>query len=210
MSKYTTSFYQLIQMGLYNKEEIKNWFKDYSLEDFLTEDEIEVINARGTWNKDKLADKIVDHYYFREIGFGSPAIFIHYAKTQMREIMESKLPMIYSAAIKYDPLVNVDFIETYTSNTTGNSNTSGLTVNSDTPQGQVSKAAILNGSFASSTGANEDTATSTGSMDYTKKTKGNSGVSATAQAMVKQYRENIRAIDYEIIEELKDLFIGLL
>ena len=124
--------------------------------------------------------------------------------------MESKLPMIYSAAIKYDPLVNVDFTETYTSNTTGNSNTSGLTVNSDTPQGQISKAAILNGSYASSTGANEDNATSTGSMDYTKKTKGNSGVSATAQAMVKQYRENIRAIDYEIIEELKDLFIGLL
>ena len=46
-------------------------------------------------------------------------------------------------------------------------------------------------------------------MDYTKKIKGNSGVSATAQAMVKQYRQNIRAIDYEIIQELKDLFIGL-
>lgn len=210
MSKYTTSFYQLIQMGLYTKENIKEWFKDYSLEDYLTEDEIQVINARGTWNKDTLADKIVDHYYFKEIGFESPAMFIHYAKIQMREIMESKLPMIYSAAIKYDPLVNVDFTETYTSNTTGNSNSSGLTVNSDTPQGQISKAAILNGNYASSTGANEDSATSTGSMDYTKKTKGNSGVSATAQAMVKQYRENIRAIDYEIIKELKDLFIGLL
>ena len=210
MSKYTTSFYQLIQMGLYNKEEIKNWFKNYELSDFLTADEIDVINTRGTWNKDTLADKIVDHYYFKEIGFESPAMFIHYAKIQMREIMESKLPLIYSAAIKYDPLVNVDFTETYTSNTVGNSNSSGLTVNSDTPQGQISKAAILNGSYASSTGANEDSATSTGSMDYTKKTKGNSGVSATAQAMVKQYRENIRAIDYEIIEELKDLFIGLL
>lgn len=210
MSKYTTSFYQLIQMGLYNKENIKEWFKDYSLEDYLTEDEIQVINARGTWNKDTLADKIVEHYYFKEIGFESPAMFIHYAKIQMREIMESKLPMIYSAAIKYDPLVNVDFTETYTSNTTGNSNSSGLTVNSDTPQGQISKAAILNGNYASSTGANEDSASSAGTMDYTKKTKGNSGVSATAQAMVKQYRENIRAIDYEIIEELKDLFIGLL
>lgn len=210
MSKFTTSFYQLIQMGLYNKEDIKKWFKDYELSDFLTTDEIDVINARGTWNKERLADKIVDHYYFKEIGFESPAMFIHYAKIQMREIMESKLPLIYSAAIKYDPLVNVDFTETYTSNTTGNSNSSGLTVNSDTPQGQISKAAILNGSYASSTGANEDNATSTGSMDYTKKTKGNSGVSATAQAMVKQYRENIRAIDYEIIEELKDLFIGLL
>ena len=210
MSKYTTSFYQLIQMGLYSKSDIENWFKDYRLTDFLTDEEIQVINDRGTWSKDLLAEKIVDHYYFKEIGFESPAMFIHYAKIQMKEIMESKLPLIYSSAIHYDPLVNVDFTETYSSNTTGNSSSSGLTVNSDTPQGQINKAAILNGNFASSTGASEDTAGSTGTMDYTRKTKGNSGVSATAQAMVKQYRENIRAIDYEIIEELKDLFIGLL
>ena len=210
MSKYTTSFYDLIQKGIYSKNELSSWFKDYELSDFLTEDEIEVINSRGTWSKEKLADKIVDHYYFKEFGVETPAMFRHYAKIQMKEIMESKLPLIYSAAIKYDPLVNVDFTETYSSNTTGNSSSSGLTVNSDTPQGQISKAAILNGSYASSTGASEDTGASTGTMDYTRKTKGNSGVSATAQAMVKQYRENIRAIDYEIIEELKDLFIGLL
>lgn len=210
MSKYTTSFKNLIDMQILNRTDIENAFKDYELSDFLTDDEIDVINARGTWTKEKLASKIVDHYYFREIGSETWGMFKHYAKTQMREIMESKLPMIYSAAINYDPLVNVDFTETYISNTTGNSNTSGLTVNSDTPQGQINKAAILNGQYASSTGANEDSATSTGSMNYTKKTKGNSGVSATAQAMVKQYRENIRAIDYEIIEELKDLFMGLL
>ena len=210
MSKYTTSFYELIQMGLFNKSELSSWFKDYELSDYLTDEEIQVINSRGTWSKERLADKIIDHYYFKEFGVESPAMFRHYAKIQMKEIMESKLPLIYSAAIKYDPLVNVDFTETYSSNTTGNSSSSGLTVNSDTPQGQISKAAILQGNYASSTGASEDTADSTGTMDYTRRTKGNSGVSATAQAMVKQYRENIRAIDYEIIEELKDLFIGLL
>ena len=210
MSKYTTSFYDLIQKGICSKNELSSWFKDYELSDFLTEEEIQVINTRGTWSKERLADKIIDHYYFKEFGLETPATFRHYAKIQMKEIMESKLPLIYSAAIKYDPLVNVDFTEEYSSNTTGNSNSSGLTVNSDTPQGQINKAAILNGSYASSTGASEDTADSTGTMDYIRKTKGNSGVSATAQAMVRQYRENIRAIDYEIIEELKDLFIGLL
>lgn len=210
MSKYTTSFYDLTQKGIYSKNELSSWFKDYELSDFLTEEEIQVINTRGTWSKEKLADKIIEHYYFKEFGLETPAMFRHYVKIQMKEIMESKLPLIYSAAIKYDPLVNVDFTETYSSNTTGNSSSSGLTVNSDTPQGQINKAAILNGSYASSTGASEDTADSSGTMDYTRRTKGNSGVSATAQAMVKQYRENIRAIDYEIIEELKDLFIGLL
>lgn len=209
MSKYTTNFYSLMHMG-YTKEELKSWFMDYELSDYLTDDEIQVIETRGTWSKEKLAQKIIDHYFLKDIGFETPAMFKHYAKITMNEIMESKLPLIYSAAIKYDPLVNVDFTEEYSSNTTGNANTSGLIVGSETPQGQINKAAILNGNYASNTSANEDESQTTGTMDYVRRTKGNSGVSATAQAMVKQYRENIRAIDYEIITELKSLFMGLL
>lgn len=209
MSQYTTNFYSLMHMG-YTKDELKSWFMDYELSDYLTNDEILVINTRGTWSKEKLAEKIIDHYFLKDFGFETPMMFKHYAKITMKEIMESKLPLIYSAAIKYDPLVNVDFTEEYSSNTTGNANTSGLLVGSETPQGQISKAAILSGTYASNTSANEDESATTGTMDYVRRTKGNSGVSATAQAMVKQYRENIRAIDYEIITELKSLFIGLL
>lgn len=209
MSKYTTNFYSLMHMG-YTKDELKSWFMDYELSDYLTNDEIAVITTRGTWSKSKLAEKIIDHYFLKDIGFETPKMFKHYAKITMNEIMESKLPLIYSAAIKYDPLVNVDFTEEYSSNTTGTANTSGLVVGSETPQGQINKAAILNGNYASNTSANEDESATTGTMNYSRRTKGNSGVSATAQAMVKQYRENIRAIDYEIITELKSLFIGLL
>ena len=217
MSRYTTSFRSLIEGGFVTREAIEDIFKSYNLSDYLTEDEIEVINTRGTWSKDKLAKKIVDHYYLKDLGFETYAMFRHYAKIQMEEIMESKLPLIYSSAIKYDPLVNVDFTETLerevngTSSATGNG--SALVVNSDTPQGQISKSAILNGSYASSTSANESESTSSGESssdeNYTKRVKGNSGVSATAQKMVEQYRENIRAIDYEIIKELNDLFMGL-
>ena len=39
--------------------------------------------------------------------------------------------------------------------------------------------------------------------------RGNAGISATAQKMIEQYRDNIRAIDYEIIKELNSLFMGL-
>jgi hypothetical protein len=196
-------------MGIYTREDLKEFFTDYELSDYLTPDEIQVIVSRGTWSKEKLADKIIDHYYMRDLGFETPMMFKHYAKVKMNEIMESKLPLIYSAAIKYDPLVNVDYSEEYQSTSTGTSKNTGLSVQSDTPQGQINKAAILNGSYASSTNANDDDLSSNGTMDYIKKVKGNSGVSATAQAMVKQYRQNIRAIDYEIIQELKTLFIGL-
>lgn len=210
MSKYTTNFKTLITMGIYTKDDLKSWFMDYELTDYLTNEEIEVINERGTWNKDRLADKIIDEYYFKDFGLETPAMFKHYAKIKMREIMESKLPLIYSNSIKYDPLVNVDYTEEFTRDLTGTANSSGLTVNSDTPQGQINKNAILTGSYASSTGADETDATSTSNEEYLKRVKGNSGVSATAQKMIEQYRNNIRAIDYEIIRELKDLFIGLL
>lgn len=209
MAKYTTNFYSLLNMGIYTREDLKSWFTNYELTDYLTDEEIQVIATRGTWSKDKLADKIIDTYFFREFGLETPAMFKHYAMIKMRNIMESKLPLIYSAAIKYDPLVNVDFTESFERNSTGTATSSGLNVNSDTPQGQINKGAILNGSFASSTSADESDGSTSSNEEYLKRVKGNSGVSATAQKMVEQYRQNIRAIDYEIIKELKTLFMGI-
>lgn len=210
MATYSTNFYSLINMGIFTRDELKAWFMDYELTDYLTDEEIEKINTRGTWSKEKLADKIIDHYYMKDFGLETPAMFKHYAKVKMQEIMESKLPMIYSTAIKYDPLVNIDMTETYTSSSSGNSASSGLNVGSDTPQGQINKSAILNGAYASSTNANEDESSTSGTLDYTKKTKGNQGIYITNQRLIKEYRDNIRAIDYEVIKELKELFIGLL
>lgn len=223
MAKYTMEIRELV--STFSRDEVKEWFKDYNLEDYLTPEEIAVITDKGVWNKDQLAERIVDHYYLREIGTDAPGSFILFVKDKMREIMETYAPIIYSASIKYDPLVNVDFTETYegsntnnsTSNSNSNSRNSGLTVNSDTPQGQISKAAILGGSYASSTGANESDNTVSdntsnqgqGTERYTKTTKGNSGVSATAQKMIEQYRDNIRAINTEIVYALEPLFMGL-
>ena len=217
MSRYTTNFRNVINFGLYTREQIENIFKDYELSDYLTTDEIEVITDRGTWSKEKLAKKIVDHYFLREIGFETIAMFKHYAKVQMQEIMESKLPLIYSASIEYDPLVNVDYTESFNRNLgTSQSNSSsgsGVVISSDTPQTNITKANILAGNYASNASASEQEAsgsstTQTGE-NYSKRVTGNSGVSATAQKMIEQYRQNIRAIDYEIIRELDDLFMGL-
>ena len=219
MSRYTVELRDIVENT--SREEVEAFFTDYNLEDYLTEQEIQVINERGTWSKERLARKIVDHYYMREIGLETVGLFKLKAKVAMQEIMEEKLPLIYSAAIKYDPLVNVDYTEDYdsanSSNSTGKSSgtSSGLSVNSDTPQGQISKASILNGSYASSTGANEnessseDVSSANGSQSYTKHVKGNSGISATAQKMVQQYRENIIMIDRDIIKDLASLFMGI-
>lgn len=219
MSKYTMELREII--STFGEDEVKSWFCDYELSDFLTEQEISVIETRGTWSKEQLADRIIKHYYTREIGTDAIGQFILFCKDKMNEVMETYAPLIYSSSIEYDPLVNVNFTETYdatsgsSSQSKSNSNGSGLTVNSDTPQGQISKSQILQGRYASSTGANEtensvsDSSTNAGNESYTKTTKGNSGVTATAQALIRQYRDAIRALNTEIVYELEPLFMGL-
>lgn len=212
MAIFTFSMRELCET--FGRDEIKSWFMDYELSDYLTQDEIDTINARGTWSKEKLAEKILDHYYMHESGQETPALFKHYAKVAMQEIMESKLPLIYSASIEYDPLVNVDVTETYEgkNNTQTENSGDGSTRNSDTPQGNVSKASILSGDYVSSTSGNEYTGKgrSDENQQYTKTTKGNSGVSATAQKMIEQYRQNIIMIDRDIIKDLASIFHGVL
>lgn len=215
MSKYTIELRKVCD--LYTREVVESWFKDYNLSYYLRPDEIASIENAGLWSKERLASKIVDHYYMREIGLETPALFKHYAKVYMQEIMERKLPLIYSISISYDPLVNVDYTESFKrtieNEGTSSNNASGLSVSSDTPQGQIQKSAILAGAYASATGASETETSSNDSNstdeNYTKHVKGNSGVSATAQKMIQQYRENIIAVDEEIIEELNKLFMGL-
>lgn len=230
MSKYTIQLRKLFEPfenehSLYTREQVESWFKDYELSNYLTTEQINVIENNNIWSKDKLAKKIVNHYYMREIGFETPALFKHYAKVTMQEIMERYLPLIYSANINYDPLINVDYSEKFIRTadstnqgiSTSNSNSNGLTINSDTPQKRINKEEILSGKFASSTSANEtelndSTNTNTSGVtneEYTKNVKGNSGVSATAQKMIEQFRDNIIAIDSQIIEELNELFMGL-
>ena len=213
MSKYTITFQELVEGGYYTEDEIKNTFKSYNLEDYLTSDEITVINQRGTWNKEKLANKIYNHYYMEEIGFETYGRFDLEAKELMEELMEKYLPMVYSYSIEYDPLVNVDFTESFERQFANQDSATadGLVLNSDTPQGRVTKTDILAGNYASSTSGNETSSTgnSEGSENYTKRTKGNSGISATAQALLKQYRDNIRAIDKDIIKDLNILFMSL-
>lgn len=219
MSKYTFELREVIET--FGRDEVKGWFSDYNLSDYLTPEEIGVIEEKGVWNKDQLAERIIDHYFTREIGTDAIGQFMLFIKDKMREIMETYAPVIYSASIKYDPLVNVNFSETYTGKTgdtssaSNNMNGSGLVVGSDTPQGEISKSDILEGKYASSTSANESEnsatseATSNGTQEYVKTTKGNSGVSATSQAMIKQYRDVIRAVNTEIVYELEPLFMGL-
>ena len=234
LSRYTTRLYDIINVGVFTREEVESWFTDYELSDFLTLEQIKIVQKAGVWNKEKLAKKIVNHYLMQEIGSETIGLFRHRARVLMNEIMESKLPLIYSNSIQYDPLVNVDYVETFErniksdgtnsgeSNSESSSNSNGITLNSNTPQGRVSKEDILAGNYVTTTSGSESEAGATSNTttsgeaqnntdeNYEKRVKGNSGVSATAQKMVEQFRDNIISIDRDIIRECSSLFMGIL
>ena len=46
---YTMTLYEIIN-NFYTRSEVEAWFKDYQLSDYLTEDQIEVINDNGVWS----------------------------------------------------------------------------------------------------------------------------------------------------------------
>ena len=217
----------------YGRDEVENWFKDYQLEHYLTPLQIEQIEKFNVWSKQRLATKIVDHYYMREIGFETPALFKHYAKVTMQEIMERYLPKIYSNFLEYDPLSNVDFTEEFTreilsnsategsSNSKSNQNSEGYNIVNNTPQKRINKQDLESGAYASQTNQSEsiahinDTTTTQNSGNsntvekFTRHEEGDNGVIITNQRLVKEYREIIAAIDEEIIYELSSLFMGI-
>lgn len=218
---------------LYGRENVENWFSNYNIEDYLTPLQIEKIEHAKLWNKQKLARKIVNHYIMREIGFETVSLFKHNVQSFMEEIMEDYFPIIYSNSLEYDPLVNVDFTETFEreiegsaenqgrSNSNSQSKGEGLGINNNTPQTNIQKQDLESGIYASSVNQSntennilDETVTSNNGNSNSKETykrtqKGNSGSLTTAQALVKQYRETIRAVDREIIKEVGAMFMGV-
>jgi hypothetical protein len=114
------------------------------------------------FNRDRLIQKINNHYRFREIGQETPARFKHYLKTRLNEIMPYYV-QLYEFDAKFrnieDPLESYNLLETFTEdirnagsvtgNTSGESsgvtngtknstkNGSSLDKFSNTPQGSI-------------------------------------------------------------------------
>lgn len=209
----------------FTREQVEGWFMDYNLSDYLTAEQIQKIQDAGMWSKEKLAKRIVDHYYMREIGFETPALFEHQAKIKMEEIMELELPVIYSNSLEYDPLESVLFDITETRNIEGtgtsasesNSSGSGTSISSDTPQTNIQKADILSGRYASQTNGSETESEVSGNTTSTSNTietlthheQGNKGVLDSYQKMLVDYRKSLVAVNTRIIEKLNSLFMGI-
>lgn len=227
MATYTMELRKVIEY--YGREEVESWFSSYELSDFLTPEQIQQIQKYNVWSKEKLAKQIVDHYFMREIGFETPALFSHYAKVTMNELMGSYLLKIYTQFLEYDPLSSVDYTEEYTreiegtsegsSNSNSQNSAEGFNINNDTPQQRITKQNLDSGIYASTTNQSETTsqiqdetnteASSKTIEKYTHSMKGDNGVIVTNQYLVRQFRELATNFNLEIINDLNKLFMGL-
>lgn len=191
---------------------IKNNF-DFGLKNYPIFDE----NYRNTLN-----NNILNHYYMNEIGQEEPSLFKFYLNQTMNEIMP-KYNALYEAQKKLldNILGNVNLTETLTrnidntSNSTSNSTNKNKTVNQDTPQGSLINQDIENFTYASNMNLSKNEGNDNTNLkgntteDYIKNIIGNNGNKYNVE-VYKMVVDNFNSIDLSIINELSDLFMGLI
>lgn len=214
MAKYTTTIRNLMDNNF-----------DFGLKDYPIFDEE---------YRELLNNKILMHYYMDEIGFETAGLFKVYLNNKMNEIMP-----YYNELYKKqkDLLLNFDkttnLTETFTrdnttdtntkSNSTSSNTASGTSKNvyQDTPMGSITEQDIDNYDHASSQEFNknqnissiEDNSNLTGKAtsleNYIRTKTGNNGRLYGIE-ILKIIKNNYMNIDEMVINELQDLFMGIM
>lgn len=154
-------------------------------------------NHRG-----ELEKKIIEHYYFRQIGFETVGRFKFILNTRLREIMPRFNQLYKTTLFKYNPIENYNMEEAGEDKRTAKGET--LSKYLETPQNGVED--LKEGKYL--TNANHGVDETSGTDKHTFTRHGNIGVTTTQQ-MIEQERKIIIDLDMMIIDELKDLFLGV-
>ena len=214
MGKYTTTIRNLMDNNF-----------DFGLKDYpIFDNEYRTI----------LNNKILMHYYMDEIGFETAGLFKVYLNNKMNEIMP-----YYNELYKKqkDLLLNFDkttnLTETFTRDNTTDTNTKSNSTSSniasgtsknvyqDTPMGSITQQDIDNYDHASNqefnknqnTSSIEDNSNLTGKAtsleNYIRTKTGNNGRLYGIE-ILKMIKNNYMNIDEMVINELQDLFMGIM
>ena len=174
--------------------------------------------------REGLNKKIIEHYYFYEIGHETISKFRFAMRVKMSEVMPLFNQLYRSELIKYDPLRTVDIktlskgvstaesTDIATSKSESVSESNSRAVNSETPQTMLRGDEDYATSAADSTGESDVLASSNSentnngvtSQDNESSTTGYQGV---ASELVMRYRESMLNIDIMVIDSVKDLFM---
>jgi hypothetical protein len=168
-----------------------------------------------------LEQKIMDTYYFREIGFETVGRFKHYLKAKLNTIMP-----YYNKLYETDNLITVDnyninldntitktneVTQTSSGSSTATGTNKGTDTFSDTPQSR-----LYNRDYATNMtetdSSTDQTATSDGNMttleEYKEHLLGNGSMRYNADILM-EWRKSFLNIDKQILDELNDLFMSI-
>ena len=181
-----------------------------------------------------LCQKILKHYYLREICCETVGIWVLWMNTRLEEIMPYYNQLYESAKIEFNPMHDVDLTRehkrteneeansnrTSTSNSNSTSKDNGKELYSDTPQGSITNlennSYLTNATITENTGDNITTLNNTDEAtnnvntteDYIETITGKQGTESFS-SLLNKFRETFLNIDMMVIEEFSDLFFGL-
>lgn len=189
------------------------------------------------FDKAAFEKKIVDHYYFRQIGQETVGRWLHYFRTRIREIMPYYV-QLYEFDAKFrnidDPLESYNLVETFKQEHSNNGSVEGSSTSSNssersdngstdhrfsnTPQGSLDNLDhyLTEASKDVTSGSGSESGSSSGSSQQSSEDRGSVEHTLTKRGNIGVQPlggevENIRNafinIDQQIINELKDLFL---
>lgn len=173
--------------------------------------------------------KIIKHYYTREIGFETVALWKLKLGIKLNEIMPYYNKLYKSELLEFNPLITENITKNGTRNNDSTSNhndkenetnstvTNNWNVESDTPQGGLS--GVINDEYLSYANKQNNTSNSDRNKQSNSKNVTNnnetweettSGYSArNPTELLQSYRESFLNIDMLVISELDNLFMGV-
>lgn len=169
-----------------------------------------------------LNDKIIEHYYFQEIGQETAGLFKRFLNRKMNEIMPYYNQLYRTTLIEFDPLATKNMKEVLTRLQVGSANATNEAqgnnkdrkVYSETPQSMLSMEDIENDVYATTADINQNEGTSSSSASSQNQNNEDverivSGYEGVASELIMKYRSSILNIDMMIIKELDSLFMGI-
>lgn len=167
-----------------------------------------------------LNDKIIDHYYVREIGSETAGLFALFVRRTMNEEMPYFNQLYESTLLKFDPLDEVDMVytdegeNTSTGSASGTNKAKNRNVFMDTPMSMLdtNPSAVENLEYATNVtyddAGNDSRTDSESAGRYTGK-RTEKGHRTRAPYLLKEWRETFLNIDMMVLDSLEDCFFKL-
>lgn len=167
-----------------------------------------------------LNDKIIDHYYVREIGAETAGLFAMFVRRTMNEQMPYFNQLYESTLLKFDPMDEVDmrYTDDGESSSTGTANGTNKARNrqvfQDTPMSMLDTdpSAVENLEYATNVTYNDggnDSRTDSESAGTYSGRRTEKGRRTRAPYLLREWRETFLNIDMMVIESLEDCFFKL-